>query len=66
MTTRMHCPEPENIMQQEQEYLQAITGTRIFSLDTSKLELRSEEGALQVRFGIKADAGDSADKKGSQ
>lgn len=66
MTTRMHCPEPENIMQQEQEYLQAITGTRIFTLDTSKLELRSEEGALQVRFGIKADAEGSADKKESQ
>jgi len=65
MTTRMHCPEPENIMQQEQEYLQAITGTRIFTLDTSKLELRSEEGALQVRFGIKADAG-RAGEKGQQ
>ncbi len=65
MTTRKHCPEPENIMQQEQEYLQAITGTRIFTLDTSKLELRGEEGALQVRFSIKVDAG-IAEKKEQQ
>ena len=65
MTTRKHCPEPENIMQQEQEYLQAITGTRIFTLDTSNLELRNEEGALQVRFSIKADA-EGGGEKGQQ
>ncbi len=65
MTTRKHCPEPENIMQQEQEYLHAITGTRIYTLDTSNLELRSEEGALQVRYSIKTDAG-RAEEKGQQ
>lgn len=53
MTTRMHCPEPTDIMQQEQQYLDAITGTRILTLDTSTLELRNEEGAVQVRFSIK-------------
>ncbi len=55
MTTRKHCPEPTEIMQQEQEFLQAISGTRIITLDTRKLELRNEEGALQVRFSMKAD-----------
>ena len=58
MTTRMHCQEPEDIMQQEQEYLQAITGTRIITLGTSSLELRDEQGALQARFSIKLDADD--------
>jgi len=62
MTTRKHCPEPEDIMQQEQEYLQAITGTRIFTLGTSKLELRDETGALQVRFSVKLDAEDPEEK----
>jgi heat shock protein HslJ len=56
MTTRMHCQEPKDIMRQEQEYLQAITGTRIYTLDTSTLELRNEEGALQARFSIEANA----------
>ena len=56
MTTRKQCQEPEDIMQQEQEYLQAITGTRIFTLGTSRLELRDEQGALQVRFSVKLDA----------
>lgn len=56
MTTRKHCPEPAEVMQQEQEYLQAITGIRIITLDTGKLELRNEEGALQVRFSIKTDS----------
>lgn len=60
MTTRKHCQEPEDIMQQEQEYLQAITGTRIFTLGTSSLELRDEQGALQARFSIKLDADDPA------
>lgn len=53
MTTRKHCPEPEEIMQQEQQYLDAITGTRMLNLDTGTLELRNEDGALQVRFSIK-------------
>lgn len=56
MTTRKQCPEPTGVMLQEQEYLQAITGTRIYSLDTSKLELRDEKGALQVRFRVQLDA----------
>lgn len=59
MTTRMQCPEPKDIMQQEQEYLQAITGKRVYTLDTSKLELRDEEGALQVRFNVRIGADDT-------
>lgn len=66
MTTRMQCSEPKDIMQQEQEYLQAITGTRIFALDTSKLELRDEKGALQVRFSVKLGAEETEEKGQSQ
>jgi len=65
MTTRKYCPKPAEIMQQEQEYLQAIAGTRIITLDTRKLELRNEEGALQVRFSMKADP-EGAEQKNKQ
>ncbi len=63
MTTRMHCPEPADIMQQEQEFLQAITGTRTLTLDTRKLELRNEEGSLQASFSIKMETKEAEDKK---
>ena len=66
MTTRMQCEEPEDIMQQEQEYLQAITGTRIFTLGTSRLELRDEQGALQVRFNVKLDANEPPEPEQDQ
>jgi len=51
-TTRRHCAEPEGIMQQEQEYLDALTRARSFTLKTDSLELRDENGALQVRYRV--------------
>lgn len=60
MTTRKHCQESADIMQQEQEYLQAITGERILILGTRELELRNEKGALQVRFTVQTDTRGSA------
>lgn len=63
MTTRMYCAEPADIMQQEQEYLQAISGTRVFTLDTRKLELRDEGGSLQASFSIKMETKEAEDKE---
>jgi len=50
MATRMHCAEPEGIMAQEQEYLQALSRVRVYTLIDSRLQLRDEKGALQVDF----------------
>ena len=50
MTTRKHCAEPDGIMEQEQQYLQALARTRTYTLETDRLELRDEKGSLQVRY----------------
>lgn len=50
MTTRMHCAEPEGIMEQEQEYLQALSRARVYELNDSGLKLRDEKGSLQAGF----------------
>jgi heat shock protein HslJ len=51
-TTRRHCAEPEGIMQQEQEYLDALARARTYTLKTDSLELRDENGALQVGYRV--------------
>jgi heat shock protein HslJ len=48
--TRMFCEEPEGIMDQEQQYFEALGRARTFSLTPEKLELRDENGSLQVGF----------------
>jgi heat shock protein HslJ len=48
--TRMFCSEPEGVMDQEQQYFEALVRARTFSLTPEKLELRDENGALQVGF----------------
>jgi heat shock protein HslJ len=48
--TRMFCNEPEGIMDQEQQYFEALGRARTFSLTPEKLELRDGGGALQVSF----------------
>ncbi len=48
--TRMFCEEPEGIMDQEQQYFEALSRARTFSLTPEKLELRDENGSLQVGF----------------
>jgi heat shock protein HslJ len=49
-TTRKHCAQPEGIMQQEQEYLDALARVRSYTLKTGILELRDEKGSLQVGY----------------
>ena len=50
MTTRKHCAEPDGIMDQEQEYLQALSRVRVYELTDTGLKLRDEKGSLQVNF----------------
>jgi len=51
-TTRRHCAEPEGIMQQEQEYLDALERVRTYTLTSDGLELRDENGSLQVGYRV--------------
>ncbi len=50
MSTRKACAEPEGIMDQEQQYFQALERAKTFQLGVGKLELRDENGSLQVGF----------------
>jgi heat shock protein HslJ len=50
MTTRMHCAEPDGIMDQEQEYLAALSRAQVYELTDNALKLRDENGSLQVNY----------------
>ena len=50
MTTRRQCAEPEGIMAQEQEFLQALAAATQYKLTADRLELRDGNGSLQVTF----------------
>jgi len=50
MTTRRQCSEPEGIMAQEQEFLQALAAASQFKLAAGRLELRDSNGSLQIIF----------------
>jgi heat shock protein HslJ len=52
MTTRKHCAEPDGIMAQEQHYLQALARAHTYSLKPDGLELRDENGSLQVSYRV--------------
>ena len=52
MTTRKFCAEPAGIMDQEQQYLQALQATHTYKLGRDQLELRDEKGSLLVRFAV--------------
>lgn len=52
MTTRRQCAEPEGIMAQEQQFLQALTAARQYRLTAGRLELRDSNGSLQVSFSV--------------
>ena len=54
MTTRRQCVEPEGIMAQEQQFLQALTVARQYRLTEGRLELRDSKGSLQVSFSVSA------------
>jgi heat shock protein HslJ len=51
-TTRKHCVEPDGIMEQEQQYLHALARARTYALKPGRLELRDENGALQVSYRV--------------
>lgn len=44
--TRRRCADPERIMEQEQQFLQALQDVATARIDGDRLELRSERGAL--------------------
>ena len=48
--TRKLCNEPDGIMDQEQQYFEALGRASTFSLTPEKLELRDEGSSLQVGF----------------
>jgi heat shock protein HslJ len=50
MTSRRQCAEPEGIMAQEQEFLQALAAATQYTLTADRLELRDSNGSLQVTF----------------
>ena len=54
MTTRKQCTEPEGILEQEQEFLQALAAVTQYGLAAERLELRDGSGSLQVVFTGKA------------
>ena len=47
-TTRKMCPD--NLMQQEQQYLAALSSAAVYRLVGNKLELRRADGALAVSY----------------
>jgi heat shock protein HslJ len=52
MTTRKHCAEPDDIMEQEQHYLQALARAHAYTLKPDRLELRDMNGSLQVSYRV--------------
>jgi heat shock protein HslJ len=50
MTTRKHCAEPHGIMEQERQYVQALARANSYTLKPDRLELRDENGSLQVSY----------------
>lgn len=50
ITTRMFCAEPEGIMDQELEYLNALTTAATYKIDGNKLEMRTADNAIAASF----------------
>ena len=48
--TRMFCPEPDGIMEQEVQYLAALETASTYLIEVDKMEMRTAEGALAVTF----------------
>lgn len=47
-TTRALCPEPEGVMDQEQEFLTALQSAATYTIRDGKLDLRTSEGSIAV------------------
>ena len=48
--TRMFCPEPDGIMEQEVQYLAALETASTYLIEVDKMEMRTAEGALAATF----------------
>jgi heat shock protein HslJ len=44
------CAEPPNVMEQEMQYLQALSTAATYRIDGSKMEFRTADGALAATF----------------
>jgi heat shock protein HslJ len=53
VTTRMWCPEPEGIMDQESAFLAALGLAATYRIQGDKLEMRTTDGALALQFTAK-------------
>ena len=49
-STMMACPEPEGIMEQEQQYLAALETAATYKITGLALEMRTAEGSLVANF----------------
>jgi heat shock protein HslJ len=48
--TRMFCPEPDGIIEQEVQYLAALETASTYLIEVDKMEMRTAEGALAATF----------------
>jgi heat shock protein HslJ len=48
--TRMFCPEPGGIMEQEVQYIAALETASTYLIELDKMEIRTAEGALAATF----------------
>jgi heat shock protein HslJ len=62
-STRMTCPEPERVGEQEGAYLAALERATSWSIREDRLQLRSADGALEVDF--RSRGGTSGDRAAS-
>lgn len=48
--TRMFCPKPGGIMEQEVQYLAALETASTYLVELDKMEMRTAEGTLAATF----------------
>ncbi len=48
--TRKACEEPEGVMEQETQYLQALETAATYKIDGNKMEMRTAEGSMAANF----------------
>ncbi len=54
IATRRFCAEPEGIMEQEQEYLTALSTAATYRMTDNRMEMRTAEGSIAATFeGVK-------------
>ncbi|MEJ2559386.1 MAG: META domain-containing protein [Anaerolineae bacterium] len=49
-STMMACAEPEGIMEQEQEYLTALSTVATYQITGDRMEMRTAEGSTAATF----------------